>query len=173
MPEDHGRDELARLVDEAACRRVLARYGPALDWRDPEALAGTIWPDAQVDYGFFQGTGDQYVALLMDIERAAQRPFHMLVCEHIAVRGRTAEAESIGIAITIETAPDGRVMARQYWGRYLDQLQKRGEEWRIQRRTYLAHGVFDVATPDPGSFNLGGINMASDLQPGQPLHRRF
>lgn len=168
---DH--EELATLLDEAACRRVLSQYGPALDWRDPAALAGTIWPDAVVDYGFFKGNGEEYVRTFLEIERAAVRPFHLLVCDHIAVTGSLADAESLGIALTIETAADGKATARQYWGRYLDQLQKRGKEWRISRRTYLVHGVFDVATPAPGSLSFGDIHVADELNTGHPMYRRF
>lgn len=168
---DH--EGLVTLVDEAACRKVLARYGPALDWRDPDALASTVWPDAVVDYGFFKGTGEEYVRVFIEIERAAMRPFHMLVCERIAVKGSRADAESLGIALTIETAADGTVTARQYWGRYLDQLEKRGKEWRISRRTYVVHGVFDVATPAPGSLSFGDIHVATDLNVRDPMYRRF
>lgn len=168
---DH--EELFRLLDEAACRRVLSQYGPALDWRDPEALANTIWPDAWVDYGFFKGNGEEYVRVFMEIERAAVRPFHMLVCEHIGVKGSRADAESVGLALSIETGTDGKPAARQYWGRYLDQLEKRGKEWRISRRTYYTHGVFDIVTPDPGSLSLGGIYVASDLQVHHAMYRRF
>src|SRR5664279_1568327 len=107
--------EFLLLLDEAACRRVLARYGAALDWRDDDALASTIWPDAVVDYGFFKGTGEEYVRTFMEIERAALRPFHMLTCDHIVVKSPCAEAESLGIALTKEIAPDGTVTSRQYW----------------------------------------------------------
>jgi len=168
---DH--EELARLLDEAACRRVLARYGPALDWRDPTALASTVWPDAIVDYGFFCGTGGEYVRAFLEIERAAVRPFHMLVCDHLVVKGSHARAESLGIALTIETAADGVVTARQYWGRYLDELEKRERQWRISKRTYLVHGVFDVSTPSPGSVSFGDIHVAADLTVEHPLYRSF
>ena len=50
-------DELQALLDEAACRKVLSQYGPGLDWRDPDALARTLWPDAYIDYGFFKDLG--------------------------------------------------------------------------------------------------------------------
>jgi len=168
---DH--DELGTLLDEAACRRVLSHYGPSLDWRDPEMLASTLWPDAVIDYGFFKGNTEEYVRVFSQIERSAVRPFHLMVCERLAVKGSTANAESLGIALTIETAADGKVTARQYWGRYLDQLEKRGKEWRIIHRTYLVHGVFDVATPAPGSLSFGAIHVATDLTTDHPMYERF
>lgn len=165
--------QVLTFLDEAACRKVLSRYGPALDWRDPEALSDTIWPDAAVDYGFFKGSGEEYVRAFIEIERAAVRPFHMLVCDQLEVNGQYAEAESLGIALTIETLPDGVVAARQYWGRYLDQLHKRGKEWRISRRNYLVHGVFDVAIREFGPGTLQGLHVADDLRVQHPMYRRF
>jgi SnoaL-like protein len=165
-------DELVMLLDEAACRKVLSHYGPSLDWRDPGALAGAFWPDAFIDYGFFKGSTEEYVRMFIEIERAATRPFHLMVCERLTVNGSVANAESLGIALTIETAADGTATARQYWGRYLDQLEKREKEWRISRRTYLVHGVFDVATPAPGSLSFAAIHVATDLNTSHPMYRR-
>lgn len=164
--------ELQMMLDEAACRRVLGRYGPALDWRDAEALASIVWPDATVDYGFFKGSGVEYVRVFMEIERAAGRPFHLMVCDRLAVKGTIAEAESVGIALTIESSAEGAVTSRQYWGRYLDQLEKRGSEWRISKRTYIVHGSFDV--PAPGlSSSFPGLHVANDLTVAHPMYRRL
>lgn len=164
---------LALLLDEAACRRVLSQYGPSLDWRNPDGLGGTLWPDAFIDYGFFKGNTEEYVRVFIELERAAVRPFHLMVCERLTVKGSNANAESLGIALTIETAADGKVTARQYWGRYLDRLEKRGNQWRIIHRTYLVHGVFDVATPAPGSLSFGAIHVASDLTTSHPMYKQF
>ncbi len=161
---------LARLRDELACRKVLARYGWALNWRDPETLASIVWPDAVVDYGFFRGSGTEWVQAFMEIERAAGRPFHMLVCDQLEVKGDVAEAESLGIALTLE---NGDTAARQYWGRYLDQLHKRGEEWRISKRTYVVHGVFDVGIQQLGSGTIEGLHVATNLSVQDPRYRRF
>jgi ketosteroid isomerase-like protein len=164
------RDELRAILDEAACRKVLSLYGPSLDWRDPSALARMFWPDALIDYGFFKGNTEEYVRVFIEIERAAMRPFHLMTCERITLHGTVANAESLGIALTIETATDGTSTARQYWGRYLDALEKRGSEWRIIRRTYLVHGVFDVATPPPGSLSFGAIHVADNLTTSHPRY---
>lgn len=165
--------EFQVLLDEAACRRVLGRYGPALDWRDADALASIVWPDATVDYGFFKGNGSEYVRTFIEIERAAGRPFHLMVCDRVAVKGSIAEAESVGIALTMETSPDGVVTSRQYWGRYLDELEKRGSEWRISKRTYIVHGSFDVAAPASGSSSFPGLHVATNLTVEHPMYRKL
>lgn len=173
MTDDFGfsRDEIRVLFDEAACRRVLSLYGPSLDWRDSEALARMFWPDAVIDYGFFKGNTEEYVRVFIEIERAAMRPFHLMTLERLTVKGTVGHAESLGVALTIEKAADGTTTARQYWGRYLDKLEKRGEEWRVIRRTYLVHGVFDVATPAPGSLSFETIHVATDLTTSHPMYQ--
>lgn len=158
------------LLEELACRKVLGRYGPSLDWRNPDLLASTVWPDAIIDYGFFKGSGEEYVKVFMEIERAALRPFHLMVCDRVEVNGAHATAESVGIALTIEKLADGSAAARQYWGRYLDQLEKRGHEWRIILRQYMVHGVFDVTVPKLDLGSMEGLHVAENLTPGHPNH---
>lgn len=165
--------ELLALLDEMACRKLLGRYGSALDWRDEAALASTVWPDAVIDYGFFKGSGEEWVRAFMPIERAAGRPFHIVVCEQLEVHGSYAEAESLGFSVTRETPAEGATTVRQYWGRYLDQLQKRGKEWRISRRTFLMHGVFDVDITNAPQGTIDGLYVAENLTIDHPMFRAF
>ena len=94
----------------------------------------------------------------------------MLVCDQLEVKGDVAEAESLGIALTLE---NGDTAARQYWAVYLDQLHKRGEEWRISKRTYVVHGVFDVGIQQLGSGTIEGLHVATNLSIQDPRYRRF
>lgn len=165
--------ELVALLDEMACRKVLGRYGSALDWRDETALASTVWPDAVIDYGFFKGSGEEWVRTFMPIERAAGRPFHILTCEQLEVDSPYAHAESLGLSITQQTPADGVKTVRQYWGRYLDQLHKRGKEWRISRRTYIAHGVLDIDITQATPGRLEGLHIAENLTIDHPMFRIF
>jgi hypothetical protein len=165
--------KLAELLDEMACRKVLGRYGSALDWRDEAALASTVWPDAVIDYGFFKGSGEEWVKAFMPIERAAGRPFHILACEQLEVNSPYAEAESLGLSITFETPSPGVKTVRQYWGRYLDQLHKRGNDWRISSRTYIAHGVLDIDITHATAGRLEGLYTANNLTIDHPMFRAF
>jgi hypothetical protein len=165
--------ELMALLDEAACRKVLGRYGAALDWRDDAALASTVWPDAVIDYGFFKGSGEEWVRAFMPIERAAGRPFHILACEQLEVRTPYANAESLGLSITFETPTPETKTIRQYWGRYLDRLHKRDKEWRISRRTYIAHGVFDVDITNATPGTIEGLYLAENLTVQHPMFRAY
>ena len=53
--------QLQELLDTRACEDVLMRYGRTLDWLDESGQQSCFWPDAEIDYGFFQGTGEDCV----------------------------------------------------------------------------------------------------------------
>lgn len=165
--------ELITLLDEMACRKVIGRYGSALDWRDEAALASTVWPDAFIDYGFFKGSGEEFVQAFMPIERAAGRPFHILVTEQLEISGLFADAESIGFSLTFETPAPGTKTVRQYWGRYLDRLEKRGKEWKIIKRIYIAHGVFDVDITKGSQGTIEGLYVAENLTVDHPFFKSY
>lgn len=165
--------ELVALLDEMACRKVIGRYGSALDWRDEAALASTVWPDAVIDYGFFKGSGEEFVQAFMPIERAAGRPFHILVTEQLDVRTPFAQAESLGFSLTFENPAAGVKTVRQYWGRYLDRLEKRGKEWKIIQRTYIAHGVFDVDITKGSVGTIEGLHVAENLTVDHPFFKSY
>ena len=166
-------DDRELLLQEVAIRKVLGRYGSALDWRDETALSSIVWEDAVIDYGFFKGSGKEWVHTFMEIERAAIRPFHMLVCDRVQIHLPYAEAESLGLSLTLEEGAENVATARQYWGRYLDRLEKRGQEWRICHRTYVAHGVLDVNLDTSAAGRIEGLYVASDLGENHPFYRSF
>ena len=67
---------LQELLDKQACTDLLARYASALEWADEQALSEVFFADAEVDYGFFKGRGDQFVPAMMAQIRACLRTWH-------------------------------------------------------------------------------------------------
>ena len=61
-------EELQELLDRKACEDVLIRYGRTLDWLDEAGQRDCFWPDAQIDYGFFKGSGEDWVPVVMSVE---------------------------------------------------------------------------------------------------------
>jgi len=49
--------ELARHRDLIEIQDVLTRYSRALDWLDADMLSTVFFDDAEIDYGFFKGSG--------------------------------------------------------------------------------------------------------------------
>ena len=54
----------------------------------------------------------------------------------IRIDGNSASAESNAFAVgTIEE--DGQLINTLFGGRFMDEFEKKGEEWRISKRTYV------------------------------------
>ena len=66
-------EQLQKLLDTKACEEVLMRYGRTLDWLDEAGQESCFWPNAEIDYGFFQGNGSDWVPVVMEVEAAAPR----------------------------------------------------------------------------------------------------
>ena len=161
---------LQKLLDEAACQRVLSRYGPAVDWRDGATLASLFWPDAEVDLGVFKGNGAATPAFLLENAARSLRRCHITTNISLHVAGNRAEAESCAITHAITETPSENAGSERFVhvfiGRYLDRLERRGDEWRIAARCYLLHG----ATTEPYAENplLNAMTKADALSPLHP-----
>lgn len=164
-------DLLRRLLDESACRAVLARYGPAIDWHDRASLASVFWPDAEIDYGFFKGTGTALVDTLLHIATLSMRRYHMMSGERVRIDGSSADAESYMLTQAISAGENGALVSSVFHGRFLDRLERRQDEWRIARRVYLQHGAY--TGPYTENSMLTDMLNADGLNTKHPLYRRF
>ncbi|WP_448586812.1 nuclear transport factor 2 family protein [Thermaurantiacus sp.] len=164
---------LQELLDRQAIEDVIARYARTLDWLDEEGQASCYWPDATIDYGFFQGTAADFVPRVMAIERASSRRWHLLTGLIVRFTSPTrAEAECYGIAAGLRREGEGPHRGNLYGGRYLDSFEKRGHEWRISARTYILDWTMPIpdqpdSSPRPG-FPLPILDI---LEPGHPRYR--
>jgi hypothetical protein len=164
--------ELQALLDKQAITEVIARYSRTLDWLDEAGQAGCYWPDAAIDYGFFKGTAADFVPVVMEIERGSQRRWHFLGCLQIMLSSATmASTECYGLATGVRNA-EGVWTGNIYGGRYLDEFEKRGTEWRIVKRQYVMDwsmplGVQNDGTPNP-AFPLPILEIVTS---GHPLYR--
>lgn len=161
---------LQRLADESACRDVLARYGIALDWQDRQLLESVFWPNADVDYGFCKGNVTELMTRLLNIATLSKRRFHMLGGERIRLKGAVAEAESYIITQAITEDTSNGLTSALFYGRFLDRLERREQEWRIARRVYLQHGAY--SGPYEQNKFLAGMLNADGLDTEHPLFRR-
>lgn len=133
---------LQQLLDKQAISDVIQRYSRTLDWLDDEAQAGCYWPDATVEYGFFNGTAEDFLPVVMQTERNSHRRWHMLSAPLIAFQSATrASSECYGIFAGASRQDGGTLAGNLYGGRYLDEWEKReadsAPEWRISARTYV------------------------------------
>jgi SnoaL-like domain len=140
MQEDM-QQQLQELLDKKACEEVILRYGRTLDWLDGEGQAACYWPDAEIDYGFFEGAGKDWVPTVMEVESAAPRRWHVSTGVMVQVDGNKAKSECYGISVGSSAGEDGTLTDTMFGGRYLDELEKRDGEWRISTRVYIADWI--------------------------------
>lgn len=165
--------ELQALLDERAITAVIARYARTLDWLDDAGQASCYWPDAAINYGFFSGTAADFVPVVMNIERSTGRRWHMLSGLQIKLHGADrASSECYGIATATREGADGIHSGNVFGGRYLDEFEKRGDEWRISRRDY----ILDWSMPLPpqhigGDGPAGALPMLDLSASGHPRYR--
>jgi hypothetical protein len=162
---------LQRLLDVQACADVLARYCRALDWLDEELLATVFTPGAEIDYGFFTGTGADFAPFLIGVERTFVRRWHFGANPLVSVAGDTAEAESNCMACAVTDA-DGQTTTSLFGGRYLDTLARGGDGWRITRRVFVLDWQHSLVA-EGGAEALPGLTWSTGLDPASPLYRRL
>lgn len=164
--------QLQNLIDRQAIEDVIARYSRTLDWLDDEGQARCYWPDADIDYGFFTGKASEFVPVVMAIERASQRRWHMLSgLQVMLVSATRASAECYGMASGIRNS-DGQWSGNLYGGRYLDEFEKRGGEWRIIKRKYVMDWSLPLPNQWDGTSETGlTLPVLEITQSGHPDYR--
>ena len=157
--------EISRQRDLRDVEDVLVRYSRALDWLDDKALEQVFWDDAEIDYGFFKGTGKEFRPVLMQVERSVGRRFHFTSQVKIAMTADVAEVESYNISLACESLSASDKPIQQFFGFYLDRIERRGGRWAIARRKHLhlaGSWIPEVATSGPlASLNKIGETSTS------------
>ena len=163
---------LQELLDKQAITEVINRYSRTLDWLDDDGQASCYWPDAVIDYGFFVGTAEDFVPAVMEVERASKRRWHMLNSVQIKFNnGTQASVECYGLAVGINDA-DGEMKGNLFGGRYLDEFEKRGDEWRISKRKYIMDWTMPMPVQPDGSPRPDfPLHMLDLTQSGHPEYR--
>ena len=163
--------ELRTLLDKQVCGETLTRYCRALDWLDADALKTVFTPDADIDYGFFQGRGDEFIPVVMDIERSFLRRWHLTANAIIQVDGDTAEGESYGLTAAVAER-EGLMVTDVFGGRYLDRFVRRAGQWQITKRVYVLDWQRSFET-DVAGETMPGLVWSNGFNPGHPSYRKL
>lgn len=121
------------LLDRAAIHDVLVRYAQSVDRRDAALMAACFTPDAHADYGYFKGDPPTFIdAIITGVSRYAST-MHFFGNQLIELAGDTASVETYAVAY-MRRDEAGTMWDLVQGLRYLDDLARRGDEWRITRR---------------------------------------
>jgi ketosteroid isomerase-like protein len=141
--------ELQRLIDEAAIRRLLARYPRAWDRHDEELLASLYHPDAIDDHGHYNGPWQGYLEYAHGRWRDGFHWMHHNGTQIIELEGDVAYVETYCLAFYREPPADGGPADHETFlrVRYLDRVERRNGEWRIAHRrvVYSPSHILPVA----------------------------
>lgn len=164
--------ELARRRDLDAIHAVLERYSRAVDWLDADLLASVFFDDAEIDYGFFRGSGREFRPLLMDLERSIERRWHSAPNVAIELHGDVANVASYQFSVSnMPGAARPQVELLHAYGFYLDRMEKRDGRWGIARRKHVA--VAGSLIPGVGNDGLfAALNALVDASPAHPDYPR-
>jgi SnoaL-like protein len=149
---------MQELADREAIRDCLYRYCRGIDRSDAELLRSAYWPGAMDYHTGFTGTVEQFIEWALPRLAAMEQQMHMIGNILIRLDGDKARVESYfwSVAVLPGDVPQQNLAA----GRYLDQFEKRGDEWRIAERL-VAHDWFNqneaVGDWSVGPFGMTGL----------------
>lgn len=126
------------LIAKQACLDTLARYARGVDRCDPERVRATYHADAYDDHGGYQGDASGFVEWVKPtVMDAFDCTMHKLGNGLIEIRDGRAFAETYAIAhhVLAPSEAEGRPGSDMIMGvRYLDELEDRGDGWKIADR---------------------------------------
>ena len=150
------RDELA---DREAIRDVLLRYCRASDRVDEALLRSVYWEDAEDDHLEFSGGREEFIEYCKPILTAMRFNQHMIGNMLIRIDGDRADAETYFFAYHSVPNEDGQRMDSFSGGRYLDNLEKRNDEWRIKKRLVTVEWFRELTDTQYGDTGTGPFGM--------------
>jgi hypothetical protein len=157
--------ELQEMLDCFKIRRVLENYCRGVDRRDRELLESVYWPDSINNLGIWVGPGQDFASFAIPaINEAYVATLHCISQSTIRVNGSHAAADTYCTAFH-RAERDGVASCDIAIGRYVDRLEKRGNEWRILERQLLMEDCQTIS----GEVGIGlenftrGVAGPSDL----------
>lgn len=153
---------LAELADREAIRECLYRYSRGVDRLDADMIRSAYWPDAVDNHLAFTGNAEEFIAWSFPIMGSMDQTMHLIGNILMALRGDTADVESYFYGYHRVNTPEGKkdVIGA---GRYIDRLEKRGDEWRIRERLVLTDWYREY--PDSADWELGMMGMVGEMMP--------
>lgn len=126
---------VAELWDREQIRQCLLRYARGVDRFDRDLILSAFHPDALDEHGKFVGTREEFVDWALNMHETAQLSHqHCLLNHWCDLDGDTAHAETYFMFVAMNRRGKPLTIGG---GRYIDRLEKRGDDWRIAARVTL------------------------------------
>ena len=122
---------LEDMLERERIRHNLARYSRGMDRQDADLLASAYWPEGWDDHGVFVGLGVEFAEWMKPVWPNMKMD-HLLGQSYIELQGKFANCETYFLAY--HRAGKEPTEDMFLGGRYVDRLEKRGDEWRFFHR---------------------------------------
>lgn len=149
-----------QLSDLQCIRDCAVRYCRGVDRLDVKLMQSAYWPEATDDHGVFVGNAMAFAELCMEAHLKWRSTSHCILNHAIELDDDThARGEIYNVTYLFQK--DAEVLDTWH-GRYLDEYEKRDEEWRIINRVCVHEGThsreilpmdIDAATFRQGDFD--------------------
>ena len=152
--------QLRILIDDREIRSLEYRYCRAIDRRQYDLLRSCYHPEATDHHGDFYGGVEDFVAYVQGGLAAFERTLHFVGNLQVEIAGDTARTEAYVLALARLAQSDSLPERDNTVAlRYVDDLERRNDEWRILRRVCVYEWTRTDAVPEgwtfPGSFPRG------------------
>ena len=161
------------LSDHDAIRQVAARYSRGVDRLDGDLMKTAYWPEATDNHGVFIGSGWDLCDQVVRTHARFTSTMHCVMNHAIEVDATagTGSGEVYKVTYLFRTE-NGDEIVETWWGRYLDQYERRNGEWRILHRICVHEFTrSDVVTSrmsiDAAKFRQGSADRGNNSQLGR------
>jgi hypothetical protein len=162
---------LSAMLDKADIRECLARFCRGMDRFDKAQYLSAFWDDAEMAAGPFVGSAADCWDWAVPMHDAGQLlTHHVLLQSTIDLEGDAAHSETY-YQFVARNRDESVVLAG---GRYIDRLERRGDEWKIALRTNMIEwATLPPAIPPPFSDVPDiAVNGVSARSPEDPSYQR-
>lgn len=153
---------MSELADREAIRECLYRYARGADRLDADMVRSAYWPDAIDTHLSFTGNVEEFIAWSFPIMGSMDQTMHMIGNILMTIRGNKADVESYFHGFHRVNLPDGSKSDVLGCGRYVDNFERRGDEWRIARRMVVTDWFRQF--PDSADWSKGMLGIM--IEPG-------
>ena len=160
-----------QLADVRAIEDAAKRYSHGVDRLDGDWMKSAYWPEGTDDHGTFVGNAWEFVDRCMASHLRWRSTMHCIFNHQIDLDADGTHARGEVYNVSFLFAADTGELSTWY-GRYLDQYEKRGEEWRILHRVCVYEGSTSAGAPpmsiDWQKFRSGSFDRPSSGRPVGP-----
>jgi hypothetical protein len=160
--------DLDALLAKEDIRTLSRQYMRGLDRLDADLLRSVFFDDARVDYGFYRGSAQEFVAFAMRALRDHHANHHFIGQMSVDVEGDVAFGEIYFQAFhrLVEAGAEKDLFIA---GRYVDRYERRDGIWKIAfraevndwARTEAAADEFFRSAPDALRGARGDADLSS------------